>query len=209
MTKAPGSTTGVRRRAATAHPVQQPADIGRKLRRLGSRQQHAEVQRVQELRLRHPLFLVHDDAVMSAICPAGPRTTGSRPEPAMPNASAKVGEGVIGRESFMMPPSSPHARYQPRARSRQAARATVRLRPEGLEYREIGEHGPLQLARRRCLGFASLGKRGARRWPRRQMLFQYRGRINRSMSGGASSDSPDKSSSTRISLRKAASSSLP
>ncbi len=44
-------------------PVQQPADIGRKLLRLGSRQQHAVVQRVQEPGLADPPLLVDQDAV--------------------------------------------------------------------------------------------------------------------------------------------------
>jgi hypothetical protein len=48
---------------AAAHPVQQPARVGRELLRLGARQQHAEVERVQIARLVDPLFLVDEDAV--------------------------------------------------------------------------------------------------------------------------------------------------
>ena len=46
-----------------AHAVQQPADIGRELLRLRPRQQHAEVERVQEARLVDPLLLVDHDAM--------------------------------------------------------------------------------------------------------------------------------------------------
>ena len=46
-----------------AHAVQQPADIGRELLRLRPRQQHAEIQRMQEARLVDPLLLVDQDAV--------------------------------------------------------------------------------------------------------------------------------------------------
>ena len=46
-----------------AHAMQQPADIGRELLRLRARQQHAEIERVQETRLVEPFFLVDHDAV--------------------------------------------------------------------------------------------------------------------------------------------------
>ena len=46
-----------------AHAMQQPAGIGRKLHRLGPRQQHAVVQRMQEPRLVEPALFVDEDAV--------------------------------------------------------------------------------------------------------------------------------------------------
>ena len=46
-----------------AHAMQQPADVGRELLRLRSRQQHAEVERVQEARLVDPFLLVDHDAM--------------------------------------------------------------------------------------------------------------------------------------------------
>ena len=50
-------------REPAAHAVQQPADIGRELLRLRARQQHAEIERVQETRLVDPFLLVDHDAV--------------------------------------------------------------------------------------------------------------------------------------------------
>ena len=44
-------------------PVQQPADIGRELLRLRSRQQHAVVQRMQEPAFGDPVLLLDQDAV--------------------------------------------------------------------------------------------------------------------------------------------------
>ena len=46
-----------------AHAVQQPADIDRKLGRFRPRQQHAEIERVQEARLVDPLLFVDQDAM--------------------------------------------------------------------------------------------------------------------------------------------------
>ena len=46
-----------------AHAMQQPADIGRELLRLRPRQQHAEVERVQETLLLDPFLLVDHDAM--------------------------------------------------------------------------------------------------------------------------------------------------
>ena len=43
--------------------VHQPADVGGELLRLGPRQQHAVVERVQEAALRHPALLLDEDAV--------------------------------------------------------------------------------------------------------------------------------------------------
>jgi hypothetical protein len=48
---------------AATHAVQYPADIGRKLRGLWSRQQHREIQRVQEAWLVDPFLLVDQDAM--------------------------------------------------------------------------------------------------------------------------------------------------
>jgi len=43
--------------------MQQPADISRELLGLWPWKQHAVIERVQELRFRHPLFFVDDDAM--------------------------------------------------------------------------------------------------------------------------------------------------
>ena len=48
---------------AAAHTMQQPADIGRELRCLGTGQQHAEIERVQETRLVDPFLFVDGHAV--------------------------------------------------------------------------------------------------------------------------------------------------
>ena len=50
-------------RKAAAHAVQRPTDVGRELLRLRPRQQHAEVERMQEARLVEPFLLVDDHAV--------------------------------------------------------------------------------------------------------------------------------------------------
>ena len=57
---------------AAARPVQQPADIGRELLRLGPGQQHAVVQRVQEPLSPIQRFSSTRMRCMTAICPAGP-----------------------------------------------------------------------------------------------------------------------------------------
>lgn len=43
---------------ATDHPVQQPADVGRKLLRFGSRKQHAVIESMAETALRYPVLLL-------------------------------------------------------------------------------------------------------------------------------------------------------
>ena len=48
---------------ATARAVHQPADIGRELLGLGTGQQHAIVERMQEAALGHPLFFFDENAV--------------------------------------------------------------------------------------------------------------------------------------------------
>ena len=63
---------------AAGCPVQQPADIGRKLLRFGSRQQHAIVERMQETRVRNPALLVHQDAVHDRDLPGRPAETQKR-----------------------------------------------------------------------------------------------------------------------------------
>ena len=57
---------------AAAGAVQEPADIGRELLRLRSRQEHAEVEGVQEAALRDPLPLVDEDAVHQRDLPGRP-----------------------------------------------------------------------------------------------------------------------------------------
>ena len=51
------------RRESAARAVQQPADVGGELLRLGPRQQHAEIERVQEASLVDPPLLVDQHAV--------------------------------------------------------------------------------------------------------------------------------------------------
>ena len=48
---------------AAQRAMHQPADIGRELLRLRSRQQHAIIERVQKSTFRNPMFLVDQDAV--------------------------------------------------------------------------------------------------------------------------------------------------
>ena len=48
---------------AAAHAVQQPADVGRELLRFRTRQQHAEIERMQELRFADPFALVDHQAM--------------------------------------------------------------------------------------------------------------------------------------------------
>ena len=52
--------------------MHQPADIDRKLMRLGPRQQHAVVERVQESRLADPALLLDEDAMHHRDLPGGP-----------------------------------------------------------------------------------------------------------------------------------------
>ena len=53
-------------RQPAAHTVHQPAEIGRELGRLRPRQQHAEIERMQEARLVDPFFFVDHDAMHHA-----------------------------------------------------------------------------------------------------------------------------------------------
>ena len=50
-------------REAAQRAMQPPADIGRKLHGFGTRQQHAEIERVQERLLADPFALVHQHAM--------------------------------------------------------------------------------------------------------------------------------------------------
>ena len=43
--------------------MHQPADIGRKLLRLGAGEQHAEIQRMQKAALRDPFLIVDEHAM--------------------------------------------------------------------------------------------------------------------------------------------------
>src|SRR5262249_20342780 len=52
--------------------MHQPADIGRKLLRLGAGQQHAIVERMQKARFGNPLFLVDDDTMHHCDLTGGP-----------------------------------------------------------------------------------------------------------------------------------------
>src|SRR5882757_2963281 len=63
---------------AAGGPVQQPADIGGKLLRFGSRQQHAVVERMQEAPLRDPVLLLDEDAVHHRDLAGGPAETEHR-----------------------------------------------------------------------------------------------------------------------------------
>ena len=63
MAMMPGMTNRHAGHDAAERAVHQPADIGRELLRLGPRQQHAVVERVQEPALRNPALLLDQDAV--------------------------------------------------------------------------------------------------------------------------------------------------
>jgi hypothetical protein len=67
---------------AAGGPVQQPADIGRKLLRLGAGEQHAVVQRVQKPAFGDPVFLLNQDTVHHCDLPGRPTKTQQRhPQP--------------------------------------------------------------------------------------------------------------------------------
>ncbi len=87
--------------------VHQPADIGRKLLRLGSGQQHAVTQRMQEPRLADPSLLVDDDAVHHRDLAGGPAKAergDAQPDPGrLAEGDAVSGAGAangIGEGSF-------------------------------------------------------------------------------------------------------------
>src|SRR5262249_18909870 len=60
--------------------VHQPADVSGKLLRLGSREQHAVVERVQESLLRYPALFLDEDAVHDSNLP-GRSTKAQRRNP--------------------------------------------------------------------------------------------------------------------------------
>ena len=68
------------RRQTPAYAVQQPAGIGGELLRLRPRQQHAEIERMQETRLVEPALLLHHDAVHEGDLRRRPAETGE-PDP--------------------------------------------------------------------------------------------------------------------------------
>ncbi|CAN5891219.1 hypothetical protein BH24BAC1_BH24BAC1_15030 [soil metagenome] len=59
-------------RQPPAHPVQEPAQVSGQLLGLRARQQHAVVEGVQKLGVRHPLLLVHDKLLHDADLPGRP-----------------------------------------------------------------------------------------------------------------------------------------
>ena len=59
----PGKTKSPPATMPPKRAMHQPADIGRELLRLGARQQHAIVERMQETRLPNPSLLLDEDAV--------------------------------------------------------------------------------------------------------------------------------------------------
>ena len=56
---------------ATARSMEQPADVGGQLLRLGTRKQHAIAQRMQESLFADPALLVHQDAMHDRDLPGG------------------------------------------------------------------------------------------------------------------------------------------
>ena len=72
-------------------PVQQPADIDRELLRLGPRQQHAVVERMQEPPSPIQRFSSTRMRCITAICPAGPPKDSSAMRAQTRVASASVG----------------------------------------------------------------------------------------------------------------------
>ena len=83
---------------AAERPVQQPADIGRKLLRLRPRQQHAVVQGVQEPLLADPLLFVDEDAVHDGDLPRRPAKTLRRD--AKPNEKGVAEGNGIGHAGW-------------------------------------------------------------------------------------------------------------
>jgi hypothetical protein len=77
-------------------PVQQPADIGRKLLRFRPRQKHAEIERVEEALLPDPFLLVDQDAVHDRNLPRRAAEAQRRDPRPDANRLAKA-DAVIGR----------------------------------------------------------------------------------------------------------------
>ena len=102
MAMTPGRTNSAAGDDAARGPVQQPADIGGELLRLGAGQQHAVVERVQEPVLADPALLLDQDAVHDRDLP-GRAAEGERgdaqPRPATPRAKAMPCAGDGRRRS--------------------------------------------------------------------------------------------------------------
>jgi hypothetical protein len=79
-----------------AYSMQQPADIGRKLHRFRSGEQHAVVERVQESSLAHPALFLDEDAVHQGNLAGG--TTEAQQADLEPDADC-LAEGDISRIS--------------------------------------------------------------------------------------------------------------
>jgi hypothetical protein len=74
--------------------MQQPADVDRQLRRLGARQQHAVVERVQEARVADPASLLHQLAMHQRDLP-GRSAEAQQPDPRPdPGGLAQGGLGL-------------------------------------------------------------------------------------------------------------------
>ena len=82
------------RRQAAAYAVQQPAGIGGELLRLRPRQQHAEIERMEETRLVKPALLLHHDAVHERDLRRRPAEAGEPdPRPGGERLSERDGRG--------------------------------------------------------------------------------------------------------------------
>ena len=79
--------------------VHQPADVGGELLRLGARQQHAVVERVQEPRLGDPALLLDEDAVHDRDLPRRAAEAQQRDARPRPGRFGK-GDAVRGKLSF-------------------------------------------------------------------------------------------------------------
>ena len=100
-----------------ARAVQQPAEVDRELLRLRPRQQHAEVERVQEPRLADPALLVDEDAVHHRDLP-GRAAEGQRRDP-QPDPH-RLGEG----DAVRAVPAAAPSRRPPRSRARSGCSAS-------------------------------------------------------------------------------------
>ena len=93
-----------------AHAVQRPADVGGELLRLRARQQHAEIERVQEARLVDPLLLVDQHAVHHGDLPGRPAEIDAADLQPDRKASPKLGEPPRSASSRLFALSS-HAAF--------------------------------------------------------------------------------------------------
>ena len=81
---------------AATHTVQLPADVDGELHRLGTGQQHAEVERPRELRLVHPAAALDQLAMHDCDLPGG-AAEGDQPELDPEPCGVREGRATVGR----------------------------------------------------------------------------------------------------------------